>query len=373
MIKKVYYFRHTPIDVDKRMYEMFSEKISKGLTVIADTNFSPERISCGYSPDSAFFSTIILDSLTNKDAFIEELFRNNEDTIYIFNGIGFGNRYFDLVKKNNVKSYGFIAERDCDITKNIKNLMKKCFPKLSYLKYRYMLAHSSFFLAMGKSGIDCYKRFGVKKEILFDYMYNDGNTYIIPKIKKQSGVKFIYVGRFYNAIKGTDTLIEAVKSVSGNYTLDFVGGYGPNRDQILNEIEKLSQCDYLGTWDNKELCKKLNDYDVIIVPSKKDGWNLHNNLSIMAGIGCITSNETGSEELIEYCGNGIVFPAGDVNKLREAMQYVVDNPNTITSWKEKTKAFYKSISPEAVSDYLLEIVNYTIEKSGEKPIEPWRK
>lgn len=372
-MRKVFYFRHTPIDVDRIMYEKFSSKICNGLTVIADTDFSSERIKCGYSSISEYYSTVILREIDNKNKFLDELFENNMDSIYIFNGIGFGRRYIDYIRKYNIKYYGFIAERDCSVEDNLKEKIKRIFPRLSYLKYRRMLNNCSFFLAMGRSGIECYKKFGVKTNLLFNFMYNDGNEYHSPIYSNNECARFIYIGRFYNAIKGTDTLLDALKQIQGPYTFDFVGGYGPDREMIFDEIQKNKYCRFLGTWDSDDVCNKLNEYDVIVVPSKRDGWNLHNNLSIMAGIGCISSNETGSEELIEKCGNGIVFQAGNINELRKAIEYVIYNKDVVDSWKKRTEEFYSKISPEAVSDYFIEVLKYAIGEIDVRPLEPWSK
>lgn len=375
MNRKILIFRNTPIDVDIKMYEYFAEYLWQGNVVVyAETSFKSCRKICGFQENAAGIQTIIIDK--TDIAFDDAFFLLNKNEIFIFYGIPMAKKYLPFIKKYYI-AYAIISERDTSFYDNntFKIIIKKAFPFIQYIRNSYLFHYLKCYIAMGRAGVKCYNRYYcIPSKILYDFMYNDGNVPLAPKlIHENDKVKFVYVGRFDYKFKGVDTLLAAFKNVYGKFSLDLIGGYGIDADDAKEKVKKINNAKYLEACDKDKLCEVLNEYDVIIVPSRLDGWNLHCNLAINAGLGIISTDQAGSEELVEQCGNGVVIPAGDVQALRAAVQRVIDNPLIVNEWKEKTMGYAKKISYQTAAKYLFDILKYSFDNSEKtkKPVCPW--
>ncbi len=232
-----------------------------------------------------------------------------------------------------------------------------------YLKYtaiRLRDEHKTdFVLPLGELGVRAFESFGWSKDKLYRFMYNPDLVFPNPTFRKSSSpIRFVYVGRFYYKTKGLDILMNACSYLYGSWTLDFVGGYGKDSDKVLEWINVHDNTRFIGSWKADQVVTNLQDYDVVIVPSKSDGWNLLINESIASGIGCISSDEAVSHELIAASGAGGVYHWSRPKELAELMQSVIDNPDIAQQWRSKACSFRPSISSERVGEYLIEILNY---------------
>ena len=223
--------------------------------------------------------------------FLIMTFSCQTNEIFIFYGIPIVKKYLPFIKKYHI-AYAILSERDMSFYENntFKTIVKKTFPFIQYIRNRYLFHNLKCYIAMGQAGVKCYNRYYcISRKILYDFMYNDGNIPLAPRtIHENDIVKFVYVGRFDYKIKGVDILLAAFKGVYGNFSLDLIGGYGNDADDAKEKVKKINNAKYLGACDKDKLCEVLNEYDVIIVPSRLDGWNLHCNLAINAALGIIT-------------------------------------------------------------------------------------
>ena len=373
MYKDLLIFRHTPIDVDVKMFEYFASELWEGnVYVFAETSFKSERSLCGYKESAKDISTIILDK---SDVQInDDFFRNNKDSIFIFYGIPLANSYQEMLKKYNL-DFGVISERDNSLCESsLKTRIRKLMPMFTYYKNKYVCNHVKCFLAMGEKGVECFNRyFGIRKNVMFNFMYNDGNTAILPTYRKNDKiVRLVYVGRFDYHYKGLNTLLDAVENVEGEFILDLFGGYGDDADDVRERAALLEHVNCYNSIPQSELCDVLNKYDVIIVPSNQDGWNLHCNIAVNAGIGAIATDEAVSHEIVKKCGNGRVVKAHDSIELRRVIQEVIESPECISEWKSNTIEYANRISYKTVAEYLMSELNYSFSNEiTDRPHCPW--
>ena len=373
MNRDILIFRHTPIDVDVNMYDYFASELWEGnVYVYAETSFRSERIICGYKQNAKGITTIVLD---RDDTQINDFFfKKNRNAIIIFYGIQLANSYQKMLKKYNM-DFCVISERDKSLCENsLKTRIRKRLPIITHYKNKFVCEHVKCFLAMGEKGVECFNRyFGIHKEVLFDFMYNDGNTAILPKYKKKDElVRFVYVGRFDYPFKGLNTLLDAIENINGEFTLDLIGGYGADADDVRKRTKNLEHVNCYNSVPQSELCYFLNEYDVIVVPSNQDGWNLHCNIAVNAGIGVITTDEAVSHEVVKACGNGCVVKAHDSNELRTVIQEIIESPECINEWKSHTIGYAEKISYRTVARYLMNVLNYSFSsEKADRPQCPW--
>ena len=370
---RIIFLRHTPIDVDKKMYEIFCMRFDHQMTVAAETHFDDARTMCGYNDESCVITTVYCEN-QDPGLFYEGLFKMNPDALFLINGLGMAKKYQNLIRRYGVR-FAVVAERDnYKHQSRWKSFLKKVFPRIQKIRYRFLIDHASFFLCMGQSGTKCYIRYGVPKRKVFEFMYCGGETEHPPAYHTNDlTVRFLYIGRFDYDIKGVDILLKAFLNCKGDYSLDLIGGYGSKKDEIMQLIRNHPQIKCNGLWKNCEVCEKMNAYAVVVVPSKFDGWNLHNNFSILASVACITTDQAGSDGLIKNCQNGFVIKSNSANQLKRAIETILRNPEIIGEFKRKTSLYQDKISPLSVAHYLNDILQYVFEDKmgGEKPIPTW--
>ena len=217
-------------------------------------------------------------------------------------------------------------------------------------------------------------RSGWSESKMYPFMYNP--VISISKSKRHESykdniIKFLYVGRFYYKTKGIDTLMKASTLLKGNWTLDLVGGYGKDCEKVIKWANGRSNVNYIGSWNSVDVCTNMRDYDVVVVPSKYDGWNLLPNEAIHAGIATIVTDQAVSDELIKTSNAGLVVPAANYEKMAQAMQTAIDRPDLVKIWKNNTLAYKERISSETVAQYIIDILDYHFYDVIIQPKCPW--
>ena len=225
---------------------------------------------------------------------------------------------------------------------------------------------------MGEDAVHLYDSYGWKN--IFDFMY-------LPRIRKMDGqrtvlrkkIKMLYIGRFDFAAKGVDVLMRAIRDLETDvlWELHLVGGYGTNKDQIIEWCNTTKNVEFAGSWTSDQMIENMTEYDFCIVPSNYDGWNLTPLQAIYAGIGCIISDNAGSQELIRNSRAGAVVKAGDARELSTVIKNVIENHGIIDMWKDCARNYADRISIEQVGGYFIQSLRYCFGEIERKPECPW--
>ena len=257
----------------------------------------------------------------------------------------------------------------------IIRLLKKVKARCSYgSAYKTVARSVKAVLVTGEKGVRQLKSFGVPEEKLYNFMYTHIEETIQPEAQSKSDkVRFVYVGRFNYLNRGMDNLIYAFNKLSqDNWTLDLVGGYGEDANEIIEWAKNKENVHYAGMWKSNQVINNLQNYDVCISPTRIDGWRIQVNQAIIAGIGTITTEEAISDELVKASGTGMVVDAFKKNELYKAVLSVIENPDIVNQWKENCTTYRDRISNEKIAKYVIEILEYVLSKDDkEKPRCPW--
>ncbi len=266
------------------------------------------------------------------------------------------------------------AERPCPLSKN--KFPFSLFHRYFAVKYK---GNVDALLPLGQEGVRQYSKYGWPSSKLYPFLYLPVMDESLPRkdVASTDGpVRFVYLGRFTNGSKGIDVLLDALDSAGPEgYEIDFVGGYGDYKDQTMDWIDRHPQARFAGTWPIEEACPRLSEYDVCIVPSKYEGWNVTVNEALMAGIGVICTDECVSDELVAATGAGMVVRAGDAAALEGAIQAVVADPSLPAMWGKKAFEHRGNMTSGRCAEYLLDVIGHiTKTKQGvetERPAAPW--
>ena len=167
------------------------------------------------------------------------------------------------------------------------------------------------------------------------------------------------------ALKGYDIVGKAVAMLGRKFELTFVGS--PQDEQRTIEkwfLEKTnimrSQLTIRGYRDNKEMRKMFRQADVIVMPSRTEGFGLVALEAISAGVPVLVSSESGIAEALENVEGGMTVVvdsdkpedwAGRIKQLSEqkpkdrhaSAMRLRDKYGEIYSWKKECERFEQMI------------------------------
>ncbi len=315
---------------------------------------------------------------------IMDIIKSEKDTVQIFGGfLGKVGEILKLYNSMSLNKAVILTEKPSvvpydhfnKIMRAIKTFRAK---KIYYNAYKSVEQSVAGIFVTGLSGMKLFESYGMPSSKLFNFMYthiDDVSTTVQMSEKSATDrIRFLYIGRFEYLERGIDNLIYAFnKQTSQNWSLDLVGGYGKDADEIIQWAEKMKNVQYIGSWKSDEVIKNMQKYDVCISPTRLDGWRIQVNQAIVAGIATITTNEAVSDELIRASNSGLVVDAFNKSELCHAVMQVIETPSRVKEWKENAKRFSKYIQNEAVADYFIASLNFCISHEGERPICPWIK
>lgn len=370
------------MDVGIGAFEQFARNWDDEIYIISYQGYPPERQRCGFYLNAIRNVTeMVLSDSEDAIRAAQKIIDENYNSINMFNGIRENNQMIldYLIEKCKLSGerplVGVLSERPNMIgNKVIKSLRSLGYNFLyGYLAKKYN-TYITAFLAMGQIGVDTYVKYGFSADIMFRYMYCPKLPEIEVKIENGRGkVRFLYVGRFNYSTKGLDLLMKAFgKLENDNWTLDMVGGYGEQKDEVIKWCETHKNVNFRGAWNNEEVCMRMREYDVCVVPSRYDGWNLTPNQAIRSGIGTIITEEAGSDELITASGAGLVVKP-EVQSLYQALEKVILYPHLCQEWKVKALKYKSRISEKTVGDYFTQIMKYAFMRNTQRPDCPWQK
>jgi glycosyltransferase involved in cell wall biosynthesis len=158
-----------------------------------------------------------------------------------------------------------------------------------------------------------------------------------------------------------------------NWHLD-VYGRGIKEDDYINLVSKYkleSKITFKGTVNNSSLIASIPKYDLLVLPSRFDGWGAVVNEAIASGVKVICSDRCGAAILLVDPAIGSVF---DINKTKELVALLESSIDSDGNYDRTTILdFSQYLSGKKVADYLIEILEFHYYKIGERPLPPWEK
>lgn len=159
------------------------------------------------------------------------------------------------------------------------------------------------------------------------------------------------------------TLLKAFESLSTENARAhlLLIGAGELFDSMKSQVEALPYHDrvhFLGP--RKDARRLLGVMDVYVHPSRGEAFGLAVVEAMLAGLPVVVSNEGAFVEIIQPGQTGLLFPAGDADALKRAMEQLASDTSLARQLGDSARAYcLKHFSPEAfaksVSDVLLSI------------------
>ena len=236
--------------------------------------------------------------------------------------------------------------------------------------YASMVNHRSHgALAIGEMARRDFLKWGVKRKYIYFLPYSlEGVSETGPtdppltEFSKQFSIVFIFVG-VLNRRKGVDCLLLAFKNlISQNSSagLALVGLDDSNGE--YKKLAKLLHIDkqvfFRGVIPAKDIGKVLACAQVLVLPSRFDGWGMVINEAASAGKAIIATNTCGAAHHLIKCGeNGFRIKPDNVTELADRMTLYVKQPVLAEIHGKTSRELFSAFSPEMNAVRLLKILS----------------
>lgn len=212
-------------------------------------------------------------------------------------------------------------------------------------------------LAIGETAKNDFIKWGVSGKKIEILPYSEKEL-LIPTISpswfKKNEKYFIYAGSLCKR-KGIDVLIEAFLGLNFqnpdmSWKLILIGKDKTNGvyHKLVKKYNLSDRVIFTGTIDNCEINKHIYYGDVFILPAFFDGWGMVLNEAASLKKPLISTDWAGaSMHLIQNGENGFIVKAKDINKLKHAMQFYIDNPNKVKIHGEKSFSIFQNYTVDA--------------------------
>ena len=233
-------------------------------------------------------------------------------------------------------------------------------------------------LSISRLAEDFFKGMGAREQAIYPFGYFRSHAQISDKssfTKRGDKIEVVFVGQTIHR-KGVDLLIEAINPLFNSHPNLFLSIIGsgemkPSLEELVRSLGLSERIGFEGVLPSTEITARLAAADLLVLPSRWDGWGLVVNEALSVGVPVIVSDRCGAADLIETGVNGYVFQKEDVEDLRRVLAEFIERR---TDWPRMRAAAYatgKKISTEAVTPYLIECLKHMIGDLSERPSPPW--
>lgn len=300
-----------------------------------------------------------------------QISRLDEKCVHIFSGIRVRGLLGNVLNhmKSQAADIGIYSEANNWL--GIKGRIRFILGRFNSFRYRNWVM---FILAVGNNGVSWFSKLGYPQNKIYPFGYFVEKPSDITSVDNELGGNYqlLFVGNdFYG--KGLDLLITALSGLCEyDWSLKIIG---ENKDKqsflrLINHYGIVDRVDFLGILPNSEVITEIAKSDLVVLPSRWDGWGAVVNESLMNGVPVICSDMCGAAALIQNRYLGEVFHINSIGSLREALAYRIQEGKKTAETVFKIKNWSERISGESAANYLLEVI-YSAQNNNGKPCPPW--
>ena len=237
--------------------------------------------------------------------------------------------------------------------------------------------HSAYYYAISTWAVNSYRRAGYRASIVYPF------TYVVEKLEtdfeipvnlyphRPEAVQIAYIGQGTRR-KGLDILLKALARIrSANWELHIVGTIVEEYQELAHRLGIDSQIRFHGVVKNEIVRQMLSYMDLLVLPSRYDGWGAVLNEALMAGVPAICSDRCGAKDLLLDSWRGDVFSAGSISGLTTCLKTRIEEGKLALERREQIRDWTKCITGESVACYFSRVMEHVRGETSERPYPPW--
>jgi glycosyltransferase involved in cell wall biosynthesis len=237
-------------------------------------------------------------------------------------------------------------------------------------------AQPDFVLAMGERGVRWYTQAGFPPERLFPFAYvtEPAARCEAGSVRTDRRFRMLYLGSLW-AGKAPDRLVEAVTHLPRHDWSLRVVGDGPLRATLEGRVRAAgleNQVEFRGVLPHGEAMRVLAECDLLVLPSRHDGWGAVVNEALMRGVPVLCSDRCGAADLLREAWRGEVYPYGDEDALVRALMRWIAAGSPDEAQRSRIRDWARCLEGPVIADYFLAVTDH-VYRGGSRPIAPWRR
>ena len=297
------------------------------------------------------------------------------DHLHLVNGIwaepAFASALCVLAMSGSVYAIHSEAPDPTQSLSNFRRTLRKTFGK-------YIARRAAGILAVSHFAVDYYAQLVARKERVYPFGYfratSDWQSFSEAS-KRQERTEVIFVGQLIRR-KGLDILLEAIQPLFAEYPGLYLTVIGAGEDlpalqALIQSAGVEERIGFAGALPAEQVQPRVSAANVLVLPSRWDGWGMVINEALSVGVPVIASDQCGASDLIRQGVNGYVFRSEDAEDLRNCLRRFLSNAAEWSKLRPAIASDGLSISAEAASRYMIECMKHMIGLKHERPIPPW--
>jgi glycosyltransferase involved in cell wall biosynthesis len=186
-------------------------------------------------------------------------------------------------------------------------------------------------------------------------------------------LRLLFIGQLIHR-KGVDVLLNALHRMNDVNAHLTIVGTGKLECDLKNLAHSLGLGDvvtFRGGVANNGLAEIFASHDVLVLPSRFDGWGAVVNEAMLAGLPVICSDRCGASDLIKGSGVPGVFRSEDPKSLvDELIQIKKLLTSSEVQVRESLQSWSESFEGPSVGEYLEDIIE-NVNGRKVRPLAPW--
>lgn len=307
----------------------------------------------------------------SKETIIALFQEDIRDSYHIFSGIRTIPMVYKVLKLSKNYPINRVLLTESVNINGIRAITRRLASSLIERRYK---SNYDIVLGSGANTKKWYLECGVQPQNFYPFLYSIENLKTPEnQIEKSENLRFLFIGQLIGR-KGLDILLRSLYNVKlTEWTLD-VYGEGEDEPMIVNLIDELNLNERVklhGVVPNSELRKAVGFHDVLILPSRFDGWGAVVNEALASGLKVICSNRCGASILVINDKIGHVFDLNKPKMLTGILEQNIDQKDQID--REYILDYSNYLKGKNVAQYLIAILNFHYKNIGNRPLPPWER
>jgi glycosyltransferase involved in cell wall biosynthesis len=307
------------------------------------------------------------------------LLRNNRNACHLFCGLWADRRLFVLLLFARISGcrVSLMSEPYSDVPSGLVNdqmrvtgTIKIWLRRLAYRLAGVMFgAAASPVFAISPKAVTQFKRAGFRQDTICPF------GYFVPRhegapIRDRIGddeLRVVFVGGLLRR-KGLDIASKAVRTAAAGGIKIRLDVYGPGCTADMNADDPCI-C-FRGVIPFGHAQQVFCAYDVLLVPSRFDGWAVVVNEALLQGVPVLASDAVGSAAMLQKNGVGFVFASEQPQALAGILVDLARQPAMLAAARYNTLIFRDKLLPAIAAQYMYDCYA-SLSTRARMPTCPW--
>jgi glycosyltransferase involved in cell wall biosynthesis len=359
--------------------DLFKELIASGevdLQVIYARPLIPDRLQLGWREDIKGHSYRFI-SRWNPLADAVRLAWSQRERIHIVNGMWAEPSFAAALVALAIAKCSFVIYSEAP-DPTVRRSMAKRLLRTGF--GRALSSKVAGVLAVSHLAFEFYLGLGIPENVMYPFGYFRSQVH--PKdrernLKNEDRIEIVFAGQLIPR-KGIDLLLDALQDLFESYPgliLTLIGG-GELLPSLRRRVETLgleNRVLFEGVIGPDKIPSRIAAADLLVLPSRWDGWGVVINEAFSVGTPVIASDRCGGADLIRNGENGYIFRSENVEDLRACLSSFLSRRTEWSSFRSMSTEVGNKITTREAAAYLINCLKHISGDLTERPVPPWAR